>query len=140
VEQNLHQTVRSKKTQIFCNWCKATRESFRDLVLPNEGQVRTCSQTCFNLLVESKQLRKCQKCETCVKYINMEYTSELPPHFVSTQETLYGFCSATCKNVFVLKKREILACVTCKVSILVRVPFMFDVPNGCILLIIGEKI
>jgi hypothetical protein len=122
VEQNLNQTVKSKSANYPCVMCKSMRECYRELVLPSTScALKTCSQSCWNKLVQVRMLNQCTKCESCAKYINLDFDVELPAQYVSTEEKLFGFCSATCKNVFVLKNRQILSCTTCKVSTLLAV-------------------
>ncbi|CAG7820398.1 unnamed protein product [Allacma fusca] len=116
IEQNLHQTVRHKPNQnTVCVVCSLLKPTHRELVLP-VGNFKVCSDFCWTKLLEMKNIKRPVKCEICSKYLNLELGVLPPAFYVSASRKVYGFCSATCKNVYVLRSRQILACTTCKVK------------------------
>lgn len=130
VEQNLNQTVKSKSGQLHpCVVCGDKKPCFKEIVVTpaKPKNLKCCSEHCWKRALETQCIVNPVKCDTCTKYINLDFSFEPPAHSLATDDKVFGFCSATCKNVFVLKHRQILACVTCKVCY-----SLFFIPYVCL--------
>jgi ribosomal protein L24E len=120
VEQNLNQQIVSKPdVPINCVTCSQVKKLLKALVL-NGQTLQTCSEYCWKRLLESRLVQTAAKCETCTKFVNMEALT--PSFYLASDARTFGFCSATCKNVYVLKNRQILACTNCKVRLVELLP------------------
>jgi hypothetical protein len=122
VEQNSNQLAKSKSQNHTCAICGQLKLLFKELVLSsdlnssfNSPNLKCCSDLCWKKLLEAQRVVNPMKCDTCTKFINLDFSFDPPTNYVSTDEKVYCFCSPTCKNVFVLKHRHIIICVSCKV-------------------------
>jgi len=98
----------------YCSGCHSMAKAFRQLSIAG-ATVSSCSEPCWHKILAAKGVKKCQMCTTCPKSLNVDFDVEPSFEYVVNLRKLFPFCSPTCKNVFVLRNRQILPCTTCKV-------------------------
>ncbi|XP_035715741.1 zinc finger MYM-type protein 4 isoform X2 [Folsomia candida] len=118
VEQNIDQYVKAKSSQpCICVICGGHQSCFKELVSSSTSTLKSCSEHCWKRLLQAQGVNSPSKCEMCSKYHKFDISDgETTAQYVSTCGKVNGFCSPTCKNVFVLKNRQILSCISCKVK------------------------
>jgi len=115
IEQNVPNGNRTKTVPtIHCHVCKTYKQLYKEFVTAIMSY-KVCSLYCWDKLLDLQMIKSPTKCETCTKFINMDTISISPSFYVATEKKAHGFCSATCKNVFVLKTRQIRPCTSCQV-------------------------
>jgi hypothetical protein len=115
IEQNIRAGNKRPTTFANCFACRQHKVVHKELVTAIAAY-KACSEGCWSRILDAQKITTPTKCETCTKYINMDTITISPSFYIATEKKAHGFCSATCKNVYVLKSRAIMSCTNCKVN------------------------
>ncbi|CAH0385502.1 unnamed protein product [Bemisia tabaci] len=105
ISNNLPEPTERQKCTV-CNHDNVVKVKVR----LNNKETKLCSEVCFAAFKFANSV-ECEKCDMCRKYYHNRKS-----HVIFYEDELHTFCSKTCMNVYILGKRRIILCNTCKVK------------------------